>query len=92
MSLIFLDIDGVLNPECYMRYLHERNTRDKRLEFRDAYGHLFDPHCVTELKRLIDTTDADIVISSAWRLAGLAVMQEMWVDRDLPGAVASFTF
>ena len=76
MKIIFLDIDGVLNV-----MLHDR----------DKYGSLFHPQFVYNLKRIIDKTEAKIVISSSWRMSGLETMQNMWKDRDLPGEVIDIT-
>jgi hypothetical protein len=49
--IIFLDIDGVLNR-------HELQA--------SGYAGML-PECVQSLNRIIDATDADIIISSAWR-------------------------
>ena len=35
--------------------------------------------------------DADIVISSSWKMWGLDAMQRMWARRDLPGKVIGIT-
>ena len=35
---------------------------------RDEHGALFDPECVKCLKEIIDATDADIVVSSTWKM------------------------
>ena len=77
MKVIFLDIDGVLN----INYRGER----------DDYGQQFHPHLVENLKTIIETTGAKIVISSTWRHRGLSVMKNMWMDRNLPGEVIDIT-
>lgn len=76
MKLIFLDIDGVL------ALIHKE---------RDEYGVLFHPEFVENLKLIIESTGAKIVISSSWRSSGLEIMQEMWVKRGLPGEVIAIT-
>ena len=43
------------------------------------------------LKRIIDETDAKIVISSSWRHSGLQKMLDMWEFRNLPGEVIGVT-
>lgn len=100
MKVIFLDIDGVLNTEVYMRhlfYIHEQiGVKDyKAIKasklYRDEYGHWLDPMAVDMLKWVIEATEAKIVISSTWRNSGLEVMQEMWASRSLPGDVISIT-
>ena len=57
-KIIFLDIDGVLCTDEYIQAL------PIGLPWRDAYGDIFDPKCVAALKRIIDETGADIVVSS----------------------------
>jgi hypothetical protein len=73
---LFLDIDGVLNVIP---------------QGRDKYGALFHDNFESNLKRIIDKTGADIVISSTWRMSGLEVMKKMWSDRNLPGDVVGIT-
>lgn len=74
--ILFLDIDGVLNVIP---------------QGRDKYGALFHTNFESNLKRIIDKTGADIVISSTWRMSGLEVMKKMWTDRNLPGDVVGIT-
>lgn len=73
MKIIFLDIDGVLN-------VHMRTGHDK-------YGSAFHPQFINNLKRVIDETNAKIVITSSWRHSRLEFIQAMWKDRKLPGDV-----
>ena len=84
--IIFLDFDGVLNTEYYQGLLQ---FQDK--QWQDQYGAFFDPRAVRQLKRVIDTTDADIVVESSWKYLGLEAMQELWRVRDLPGRVIDIT-
>jgi hypothetical protein len=53
MKVIFLDIDGVLNSERFLK-----NNQDESI----------DRNNVSILKKVIDKTGAVIVMSSAWRL------------------------
>ena len=76
MKVIFLDIDGVLNVIP---------------QGHDAFGGIFHPDFVDNLKRIIDETDAKIVISSSWRHSGLQKMLDMWEFRNLPGEVIGVT-
>lgn len=76
MKIIFLDIDGVLN-------VHRQE--------HDKYGSLFHENFVDNLATIIKETSAKIIISSSWRLNGLPAMQQMWVDRNLPGEVVGIT-
>jgi len=76
MKIIFLDIDGVLNV-----YSHDH----------DRFGSQFHAHLVDNLRNIIDSTGAKIVISSTWRFDGLDRMKEMWDVRGLPGEVIDIT-
>jgi hypothetical protein len=57
-KVIMLDIDGVLNPSCSMA--DRRFTRQ-----------ICDDGCVERLKRIIEATDAKIVLTSTWRFGAL---------------------
>ena len=81
-KIIFLDFDGVLNTEYYQNYL-----MSKREQWQDGHGAFFDPEAVQQLKRIIEATNADIVIESSWKYLGFEAMQNMWKERNLPGRV-----
>ncbi|MBE6284689.1 MAG: hypothetical protein E7098_10160 [Mediterranea massiliensis] len=85
-KIIFLDFDGVLNTEHYQGLLQYQGK-----PWQDEYGAFFDPKAVKQLKRIIDATDADIVVESSWKYLGLDAMREMWIARDLPGKVIDIT-
>lgn len=57
-TLIFLDIDGVLNNESWWEKLYADQSLSR---------YLFDPQNVEALNVILDQTGASIVISSAWR-------------------------
>lgn len=57
----------------------------------DKYEAFFDPETVAELKRIVEETNADIVIESSWKYLGLEAMQQMWSDRNMPGKVIDVT-
>ena len=84
--IIFLDFDGVLNTEYYQGLLQFQGK-----QWQDEHGAFFDPRAVRQLKRVIDTTGADIVVESSWKYLGLEAMQELWRVRDLPGRVIDIT-
>lgn len=84
--IIFLDFDGVLNTEYYQGLLQFQGE-----QWQGQYGAFFDPRAVRQLKRVIDTTDADIVVESSWKYLGLEAMQELWRVRNLPGRVIDIT-
>jgi hypothetical protein len=83
---IFLDFDGVLNTEYYQNLLCYQG-----LAIQDEYGALFDPEATKQLKRIIDDTQAKIIIESSWKYLGLEAMQEMWSARQLPGEIIDIT-
>ena len=69
---LFLDFDGVLNTEFYQGLLMSQGK-----PYRDKHGPFFDPVAVEQLKRVVDSTHADIVIGSSWKYLGLEAMQAM---------------
>ena len=77
-KIIFLDFDGVLNIEHYQGLLQYQGK-----PWQDEYGAFFDPKAVKQLKRIIDATDADIVVESSWKYLGLDAMKELWEVRNL---------
>ena len=83
-KILFLDIDGVLNSKWWYTQM-DRNTP------KDKYGFAFDPRAVANLKRIVEETGADIVMSSSWKCMGLSQVQEMWSVRNLPGKIIGIT-
>ena len=83
-KIIFLDFDGVLNTKWWYTQM-DRNTP------KDKYGYAFDPKAVANLKRIVEETGADIVISSSWKSFGFTELEEMWTDRGLPGKLIGVT-
>jgi len=81
-KVIFLDIDGVLNP----KYWRKENNHSQ-----DQYGNVFNPDAVANLAEIIDKTGAKIVISSSWKCMGLTKLQQMWKRRKLPGEIIDVT-
>lgn len=59
MKVIFLDVDGVLNSEQWFKECYKKYGKPCSYELDHA--------CIVRLKRLIDKTDAYIVVSSTWR-------------------------
>ena len=85
-KVLFLDIDGVLNTERQHDHCVEAGAA-----YVDNFGYAFDPEAVTNLKKIVDETGTDIVISSSWKFWGLSTMQKLWVSRGLPGKVIDAT-
>lgn len=81
-----MDIDGVLNTERQHDHCVEAG-----LVYVDNFGYAFDPVAVANLKKIVDETGADIVISSSWKFWGLSTMQKLWASRGLPGKVIDIT-
>jgi len=81
-KVLFLDIDGVIYPFTQYRYQYENDMgqlfEELEEEFKVDYRE-FDKHdvaiayydwdrdAVKEIKRILDTTGAKIVVSSSWR-------------------------
>lgn len=84
--VIFLNFDGVLNTER-----HIASRRQAALSLSDKYGYLFDPSSVANLQKIVDATEASIVITSSWRLEGCERMEALWRDRKLPGLLLGIT-
>ena len=78
-KIIFLDIDGPLNTGRgdYMN--------------PELYGHHFDDEAVNNLRKLIEQSGADIVLSSSWRHMGLTRIKELWREWGLPGKILGCT-
>lgn len=82
-SIIFLDFDGVLNTEQYQARLSMAGKPKK-----GVWGPLFDPRSVGNLRKIIESTGAEIVISSSWRyIHRLGSLRMMWEVRELPGEI-----
>lgn len=59
-KVIFLDIDGVLNSDAYMKKQLDNSSKGIESEI--------DPATLILLKKAVDTTGAKIVLSSSWRI------------------------
>lgn len=87
MKVIFLDFDGVMDTTRYNNYLNYMGLPE-----HDKYGAVFDPNCIKNLKRIIDATGADIVVSSTWKdFMTYKEILDMWEYRQLPGFVTDTT-
>lgn len=90
MKIIFLDIDGVLN--CEEAY---RNGECKYVEWdnngKPEHHQAFCSWSKMWLNRLIEQSDAKIVISSTWRHAGIDFMQKVWEIEKMSGTIIGLT-
>lgn len=76
MNVVFLDIDGVLNTWRFVE-IQERNNECNYYEAQFN----FDPICMKNLKDLVETFDARIVVSSTWRLHyNSALNPNHWIE------------
>jgi HAD domain in Swiss Army Knife RNA repair proteins len=91
MKIIFLDIDGVLNcenayrsGECrYTEWTNHRGDKDHHQSFCSWSKEL--------LNKLIDETNAKIVISSTWRSSGIEFMKSVWELEGMSGEIIGLT-
>ncbi len=87
MKIIFLDFDGVMDASYYDHILSKEGKPGN-----DEYGAVFDPYCIRNLKRIIEETEADIVVSSSWKyMMSYQDFLNMWKDRGLPGFITDVT-
>ena len=69
MKVIFLDIDGVLNNEAHIVKIHELLGKEQYLDLLRKITELpFDYRSCELLQEFIKTTNAEIILSSTWRL------------------------
>lgn len=87
MKVIFLDFDGVMDTAYYGHILGKEGCPGN-----DKFGAVFDPSCIRNLKKIIDMTGAEIVVTSSWKsLMSYREMLYMWEQRGLPGHVIDTT-
>lgn len=81
-NIIFLGFEGVLDT-AFIRYM----LKSKRQPLYDDFGPVFDPECIHWLKKIIDETGADIVVTS-WRDSlSFKELTDMWKYRNMPGVL-----
>ena len=72
-KFIFLDIDGVLNSGSWAKYCFDNQYEHPELDPE------CDPKAVAELNRIIDTTGAEIVLSSSWRFGDISNIEKFGI-------------
>jgi hypothetical protein len=87
MKVIFLDIDGVLVTGDYWKQLELENKTARD----EDHHHLFSPSCVANLEKLIEETDAKIIVSSTWRWLGEDKLIEIFKRRGVTGDIIGIT-
>ena len=83
---VFLDFDGVV---CTQR--HRLEMVGMGQPWKDEFGPFFDPIAVENLKDIVDSTGANIIVTSTWKYKGLAAMQTLWNIRRMPGVLLDIT-
>lgn len=84
---VFLDFDGVMDTARHTDRLYREGLPET-----DGYGVLFDPKCVDNLRKIIEQTGAEIVVTSSWKdIMDYGQILQMWRDRNLPGFVTDTT-
>ena len=69
-KVIFLDIDGVLNNQSHIEKLVELLGEEQYYQLNKDLGEMpFDYRCCKWLHKLIKETDAEIILSSTWRMS-----------------------
>lgn len=73
------------------------NTKMMKYIFLDFDGVIntqnakFDKKAIANLHRLLEKTDAKVVISSTWRLQGMEYILKLWQENHMPGEVIGLT-
>jgi len=87
MKIIFLDHDGVI---CLQKQWGSRFSKKAKKR-----GDIFDQFCpkaVKILNSLLEKTEAEIVVTSTWRLhCSLEYMKELYLERGIIKAPIAFT-
>jgi len=84
VRLIFLDIDGVLNSDAW--------DNARKTTSNDFLIDQFDPEAIKLLNELLEKIDAQIVLTSSWRLNfDLEQMNELFSRIGIRRGIVSFT-
>jgi len=86
VKVIFLDIDGVLNCENGYVGGYCKYVGDDEFHYQQFY-----PPSKKLLNKLIEETDAKIVISSTWRHSGIEEMKRIWEAEGMSGEIIGLT-
>lgn len=94
-SIVFLDMDGVLNSVDYFDSTRSHDWGDAGrpdVGTDPWYVHMVDPAAVQRLNGIIDATGAQVVLSSSWRYhCDPEMMQRVLEARGFTGQVIART-
>ena len=77
----------MLNTEAWQRHCISIGQRNE-----DGFGPAFAPEAVAHLAEIVNAFPyTAAVISSSWKMDGLARMQRLWEKRSLPGKLLGIT-
>lgn len=86
--ILFLDIDGVLNTNHYLKYGDDSEDPDGLTSDQAQ----IDPKKVELLNKIVLTTGCDVVVSSSWRLTNkLADIRGILKSRGFKGKIVGKT-
>jgi hypothetical protein len=88
LSLIFLDIDGVLN--CDYGF-DTKQCPLKNIEDTKTFYSSFYPDSKKWINKLIEKTNSKIVISSMWRSYGEENLKKIWIQEGMAGEIVGLT-
>jgi hypothetical protein len=108
VKVVFLDIDGVIQPWTPRKFAHLREMDKVFAELAQKHGvdyrqygiydveavcFEWDKEALVELKRILDTTDSKIVISSDWRMRETTItrMVDFFRIHDMAEYVIDYT-
>ena len=80
---ILLDFDGVVTSRSFTMKCYREHAEP------NIYGlDWFDPECIAALKRIVDETGAEIIVSSSWRELWMVQLQKIWEHVHMPGKLS----
>jgi hypothetical protein len=94
ISVLFLDVDGVLNSHNYWTTLEGRRSAvvETEASLQEYAQGMIDPDAVAELNRIVKATGAVVVLSSSWRHAhSMTHMNRMLQFRGFEGFLVGAT-
>lgn len=90
-KIIFLDFDGTMIPTTFSLYMNQMEKLSKKnVLTTDDFGEFFAPHCVENLKILVEKTNAKIVFTTRWSDQGYDNLIEMWKSRYNFGEIIGY--